>query len=98
MAVAHWCLRWREVKIVTSLPAWLWTIVELGALAITVLSGRYVAPFLCSLFDAWRPILFRVLRGRLRFLSGFRAIDRRPVVRTGTRIEASFGRLAGNTG
>jgi peptidoglycan/LPS O-acetylase OafA/YrhL len=32
MAVASLCLRWREAKIVTSSPAWLWTVFELAVL------------------------------------------------------------------
>jgi peptidoglycan/LPS O-acetylase OafA/YrhL len=49
--VAHWCLRWREDEVGSSLPRWLWTMFELGAVAITALSGRFGTPFLCSLFN-----------------------------------------------
>jgi peptidoglycan/LPS O-acetylase OafA/YrhL len=51
MAVASLCLRWRELKIVASLPVWLWTIIELVALAVTLLSVWYDAPLLSSLSD-----------------------------------------------
>jgi peptidoglycan/LPS O-acetylase OafA/YrhL len=50
MAVASLCLRWRELKILTSLPAWAWTTFEFGAVAVTCLSARYGTPFFCSLF------------------------------------------------
>jgi peptidoglycan/LPS O-acetylase OafA/YrhL len=33
MVVASLFLRWRDLKIVNSLPGWLWTVFELGALA-----------------------------------------------------------------
>lgn len=52
MAVANFCLRWRALKIVTSLPTWLWTILELGGLAVAFLSGWYGTQALGSLFDA----------------------------------------------
>lgn len=46
MTVASLCLRWRERKIVSSPPAWLWTSCELGALAIVAFCSWY-----CTRFD-----------------------------------------------
>jgi peptidoglycan/LPS O-acetylase OafA/YrhL len=46
MVVAERCLRWQEHEIVSSFPLWLWTMFELGAVAITALSS-----FLCSSFN-----------------------------------------------
>jgi peptidoglycan/LPS O-acetylase OafA/YrhL len=60
MALASLCLRWRALKIVTSLPAWLWTIFELGALAVVLLSGLYGTHLLCSLFNARSQYAFMV--------------------------------------
>jgi peptidoglycan/LPS O-acetylase OafA/YrhL len=63
MAVASLCLRWRELKIVTSLPAWLWTVFELGALTVTLLSGLYGPPLLFSLIDGRSQYAFAVYAG-----------------------------------
>jgi hypothetical protein len=60
MAVASLCLRWREFKVVTSSPAWLWTVLEVGALAVTILTGLYVSPFLCSLLDGRSQYAFEL--------------------------------------
>ena len=60
MVVARLCLRWRELKIVTSSPAWFWTIFELGALALMLWSGFYGTRLVCSLFDGRSQYAFAV--------------------------------------
>jgi peptidoglycan/LPS O-acetylase OafA/YrhL len=63
MTVASLCMRWRELKVVTSSPAWVWTVFEVGALAVTILSGWYGSPFVCSLFDGRTQYAFAVYAG-----------------------------------
>jgi peptidoglycan/LPS O-acetylase OafA/YrhL len=63
MATASLCLRWRELKIITSSPAWLWTVLELGALAVTLWSGWYGTQLVCSLFDGRSQYAFVVYAG-----------------------------------
>lgn len=60
MALASLCLRWRELKVVASSPAWLWTVFEIGALGITILGGWYGTPFVCSLFNGRTQYSFAV--------------------------------------
>jgi peptidoglycan/LPS O-acetylase OafA/YrhL len=63
MAVACLCLRWRELKIVTLSPVWLWTVFELSALTITLLSGLYGPRLLRSLIDGRSQYAFAVYAG-----------------------------------
>jgi peptidoglycan/LPS O-acetylase OafA/YrhL len=45
MSVANFCLQWKEHEIVTSSPGWLWSLFELGAIAIAFFSGWYGLQF-----------------------------------------------------
>jgi peptidoglycan/LPS O-acetylase OafA/YrhL len=58
MVVATLCLRWRASKIVCSSPGWVWTAIELGALALSLLSVRYSPRLLTSFFDGRHQYVF----------------------------------------
>ncbi len=55
MVTASLFLRWRELKILTSLPVWLWTGFELFALAAILWTGSYGPPLFLSLFHGPTP-------------------------------------------
>jgi peptidoglycan/LPS O-acetylase OafA/YrhL len=63
MVVASLCLRCRQLKIVTSLPGWLWTVLELAALSAVLLSGWNGTRLLSSLFDGRKQYAFAVYAG-----------------------------------
>jgi peptidoglycan/LPS O-acetylase OafA/YrhL len=63
MVVASLWLRLRQLTIVTSLPAWLWTIFELAALSSVLLSGWYGTRLLSSLFNGRSQYAFAVYAG-----------------------------------
>ncbi len=60
MAVATLCLRWRTLRIVSSSPAWLWTMCEVLAISFALTSICCVPQLVGTLFDERRYYAFEV--------------------------------------